>query len=76
MLILGRKEGERIHIGHSVTISIESIAKGMVKVGIDAPKDIVILRGELKDKVTQSNLKATQAVEASTLSDISKLLDK
>ena len=76
MLILGRKEKERIHIGHDVTISIENINKGMVKVGIDAPKDVIILRGELKEKIIQSNLKATNKAEASQLQNISKLLKK
>jgi len=76
MLILGRREKETIIIGNDVTISVESIAKGMIKLGIDAPKDIIILRGELKDKIVASNLKATQKAELSQLKDISKLLKK
>jgi carbon storage regulator len=76
MLILGRREKETIIIGNDVTISVENISKGMIKLGIDAPKDVIILRGELKDKIVESNLKATQKAEVSQLKDISKLLKK
>ena len=76
MLILGRKEDEKILIGNDITISIESITKGMVKIGIDAPKDIMILRGELKDRIIQQNLKATTKTDETQLKDISKLLKK
>ena len=76
MLILGRKEKETIMISNDITISIENITKGMVKIGIDAPKDIIILRGELKDRIIQSNLKATNLATITQLKDISKLLKK
>ena len=76
MLILGRKEKETIMISNDITISIENITKGMVKIGINAPKDIIILRGELKDRIIQSNLKATNLATNTQLKDISKLLKK
>ena len=74
MLILGRKEKETIIIGNDITISVENITKVMVKIGINAPKDIMILRGELKDKIVASNLKATNKASSEQLKDISKLL--
>ncbi len=76
MLILGRREKESIHIGNDIVISIEEIAKHMVKVGIDAPKDVVILRSELKDKIAKENLKATTKAEKDDLSSLSTLLKK
>ncbi len=76
MLILGRKLKETIMIGNDITISIEGITKAMVKLGIDAPKEVVILRGELKDKIIESNLKATNKASDTQLKDISKLLKK
>ena len=76
MLILGRKKGESIHIGSDITISVEDIAKGMIKIGIDAPKDVVILRSELKDRIAKENLKATLKVDKEKLKDFSKLLKK
>ncbi len=76
MLILGRREKETIMIGNDITLSVEAIAKGMVKLGIEAPKEVVILRGELKDKIIESNLKATNQTDDRQLKDISKLLKK
>ena len=76
MLILGRKEKETIMMGNDITISIENITKGMVKIGIDAPKDVITLRGELKDRIVESNLKATNKASSAQLKDISKLLKK
>jgi carbon storage regulator len=47
MLVLSRKSGERIRIGGDIVISIERIGTETVKIGIDAPQDVRILREEL-----------------------------
>ncbi len=47
MLVLSRKVGERVMIGDNVVIYIASITQGRVKVGVEAPKDMLVLRGEL-----------------------------
>ena len=44
MLILGRKEGEALLIGDDIRISVLAIEKGRVRLAIDAPKNISILR--------------------------------
>ncbi|MBE7358162.1 carbon storage regulator CsrA [Campylobacter sputorum] len=75
MLILSRKEDEVIKLGNDVTIKIVSIAKGGVKVGIDAPKDMMILRGELANDVTQENIQASKQ-SRENLSKLSEKLKK
>jgi len=47
MLVLTRKPGEKVVIGNNITVTILAIEGGRVRVGIDAPDDIRILRGEL-----------------------------
>lgn len=47
MLILRRKVGETLFIGDDVKITVMDIYEGGVRVAIDAPKSITILRGEL-----------------------------
>jgi carbon storage regulator len=47
MLVLSRKIGQRIQIGENIWISIEEVLNGKVRVGIEAPKDVPILREEL-----------------------------
>lgn len=76
MLILGRREGEEILLGNDIKIKIVEMSKGMVKIGIDAPKELLVLRGELKDKITQSNIEANTKGSAREVKDLSKLLKK
>ena len=55
MLILSRKVGERILIGDDIEVLISSISGSQVKVGIEAPKSIVILRDELAPHNTRKD---------------------
>lgn len=47
MLVLSRKPGERILIGDNVTVTIVRIGPNTVRLGIDAPRDLNIVREEL-----------------------------
>jgi len=55
MLILTRKLNESIYIGDDVTITIIGIDGDRVRVGIDAPKDLKILRSELVENTLAAN---------------------
>jgi carbon storage regulator len=59
MLILGRREGESILIEGGIRIVVVSCDRGGVRIGIEAPSDVKILRGEIAEKVAQENLRAT-----------------
>ena len=48
MLILSRKAGERIKLGESIVITVVGVAGDKVRVGIQAPTDILVLREELQ----------------------------
>lgn len=47
MLVLTRKTQEQIHIGDNITISILKLKGNTVRIGIEAPRDVRVLRGEL-----------------------------
>jgi carbon storage regulator len=49
MLVLSRKEGQRIHIGNDTTITITKIKGNVVRIGIDAPSHVAVVRAELVD---------------------------
>ena len=51
MLVLSRKVGEKIVIGGTITITLVEIQRGKVRLGIEAPKDIPVMRTELIAKV-------------------------
>ena len=61
MLVLTRKKGETIHIGDSIVIKVISCGRGKVKLGLDAPNSIRVLRGEIAESIDQTNrLEQTQ----------------
>lgn len=47
MLVLSRKEGERVSIGDNVTLVISKISGNRVTIGIEAPRNVKVVRGEL-----------------------------
>ena len=55
-LILSRKPGEIIRIGNDIIIGVLSIERSQVKIGINAPHDIVILREELYQRDIQQKI--------------------
>lgn len=53
MLVLSRRVGERIFVGDQVTITVVRITGGGVRLGIEAPTDLPVVREELRDARTQ-----------------------
>lgn len=51
MLVLSRKEGEKLVIGDNITLVVTKISGNRITLGIEAPADVKIVRGELKDQV-------------------------
>ncbi|MCX7418817.1 MAG: carbon storage regulator [Planctomycetia bacterium] len=50
MLVLSRKVGERVLVGDNVVITVVRIGPNAVRLGIEAPKDMNIVREELCDE--------------------------
>jgi len=48
MLVLSRKEGEQLVIGDNVVLTINRISGNRVAIGIEAPREVRIVRGELE----------------------------
>lgn len=58
MLILTRKIGESIWINDEIEIIITEVKGDQVKIGINAPRTMEILRGELRTEVSNANTEA------------------
>ncbi|MDZ7630580.1 MAG: carbon storage regulator [Gemmatimonadaceae bacterium] len=69
MLILSRKAGDAIVIDGGIRIVVVQCDRGGVRIGIEAPADVTILRAELVDQVAAQNKRATvrDAVDATFL---------
>lgn len=49
MLVLSRKLNQRTHLGHNITISVVRIKGNVVQLGIEAPKEIHIMRSQVSN---------------------------
>lgn len=48
MLVLSRKQSQRIRLGDSITVTVVRISGDKVRLGIEAPPDMLVLRDELE----------------------------
>jgi carbon storage regulator len=60
MLVLTRKQSETIYIGEDVVIKVIQTGRGSIKLGIEAPSSIRVLRGEVADEATNAGAAAPQ----------------
>lgn len=61
MLILNRKVGESIILADNIEVVILDISDGKIKIGIEAPKEVNILRKEVYDAVKAENQRSLEA---------------
>lgn len=73
MLILTRKNDESIIIGDGIEVKILEVYDGRVKIGIDAPKDVTVLRKEILDAI-EENKEALK--RAPGKDELSKIINK
>lgn len=71
MLIITRKKGESLMIGDDIEITISKIEDGSVKIGIQAPKEVSILRKELLEEIKNENKNAAN-INLNLLKNIKK----
>ena len=71
MLVLSRKVGEVITIGNSIEITVVGYDRGVVRLGINAPKSIAVHRKEIYDKIVETNQESS-SVQFNVLKDILK----
>jgi carbon storage regulator len=60
MLIISRRKGERIVIGHDIEIVVTEVGRSTVKLGVLAPKHYSVMRGEVRDSIQEANQAALE----------------
>ena len=53
MLVLSRKVGERLWIGDEISITVVKLTGGGVRIGVEAPPEMPVVREELKRRMEQ-----------------------
>jgi len=61
VLILTRKVGESINIGNNIKVTVASIKGGQTRLGIEAPKDVIVHREEIYRRIIDENKQAAAA---------------
>lgn len=73
MLIISRKAGESFLIGDNIEVTIFDIGADRIRVGINAPTDIPILRKEIKE-TKEENVRASNTITKDRLRDLNNYL--
>ena len=64
MLVLTRKQGESLRIDEDIRITLVSCSKGHVRLAIDAPDEVEIMREEVYDRIASANVAAADSQDS------------
>ncbi|MEM9586491.1 MAG: carbon storage regulator [Planctomycetota bacterium] len=67
MLVLSRKEGEKLFIGDDIVLTVNRISGNRVAIGIEAPRDVSIVRGELDRREEKKSNKVVGAAGGTSI---------
>jgi carbon storage regulator len=65
MLVVTRKIGEQVQIGHDILVTVVRIADGTVRIGVDAPANTAVVRRELLREGNEPRRDATAGPQSS-----------
>lgn len=68
VLVLSRKIGQRILIGDKITVTVVKVGHGGVRIGVDAPQEMAVVREELATELNRTE-QALASGQSETISD-------
>lgn len=74
MLILTRKVGESIVIADEIIIKVVEVGKSSIRLGIDAPREISVLRQEVFDAIQRENILSSQKTDNIDITKAAQLI--
>jgi carbon storage regulator len=69
MLVLTRKVGEEIVVDDNIRITVVSLGNGRVKIGVSAPKGIIVDRGEVHERKAAEGMALSEATPAPAMAE-------
>jgi len=64
LLVVSRKQGERILIGDKIAITVVKITGGGVRLGVEAPAEMAVMREELAAQIENAQEQAARAASS------------
>jgi carbon storage regulator len=64
VLVLSRKVGERILIGDKILVTVVKIGHGGVRIGVEAPAELAVVREELANELKRAEQVASEQAES------------
>jgi carbon storage regulator len=74
MLVLSRKSEQSVLVGDDIVITVLAIDGDRVKLGIQAPRDVTVLRHEIHEQVQSANNEAASALSPTRLHSVAAAL--
>lgn len=72
MLSLARRPGQKIRIGEDIVVVVREVRGRQVKLGIEAPANVRVLREEIYEELSKSNREAVSSLVPETLAALQK----
>lgn len=69
MLVVSRKAGERLLIGDSIAVTVVKVAGGGVRLGVEAPPELAVMREELAEQIEAEQEQAAAAETPDSAAD-------
>jgi carbon storage regulator len=73
MLVLSRRVGDSVVIGDDVVVTVLEVRGDVVRIGVDAPREVAVRRKELLTELADSN-RAAASPDPAAIDDLSKLV--
>ncbi|MDX9785867.1 MAG: carbon storage regulator CsrA [Desulfobacterales bacterium] len=76
MLVLTRKVGEKLLIGDDIIVQVIEVNRGNIRLGIEAPGHVSIMRFEVYERIREENVKAASPKAAMDIQRVADLWKK
>jgi carbon storage regulator len=76
MLVLTRKTGQKLIIANDIEVIILETKGDSVKIGINAPKSVLVYREEIYEEIKKANQQSFNQVKPSDLDEASQILGR
>lgn len=75
MLVLSRKIGQKILIGEKIAVTVVKVGHGGVRIGIEAPPEMPVVREELAEQLNRADATLSSATSEGFIDEVTDNLE-